>query len=76
MIVDGLWVADLVNEALLHDDDAVGKCHGLGLVVRDVDGRDARLLLDAADLAAHVHTQLGIQVGERLVEEQDAWLDD
>ena len=29
--------ADLLDEAVLHDDDAVAQGHGLGLVVGDVD---------------------------------------
>ena len=40
----------------------------------DVDGGDAHLLLDAADLRAHGHAELGVQVGQRLVKKQDAWL--
>ena len=42
----------------------------------DVDRSDAELLLDAANLGAHVHAQLGVQVGQRLVEEQYARLHD
>ena len=76
LVVDGVGVGHLVHQALLHDDDAVGDGHGLGLVVRDVHGRDACLLLDATDLGAHVHAELGIQVGEGLVKEKDAGLDD
>ena len=44
--------------------------------MRDVDGGDADLLLDAADLGAHGNAQLGVEVRERLVEEQHARLDD
>ena len=40
----------------------------------DVDGGDAQRLLDAADLGAHLHAQLGVQVGQRLVEQQHARL--
>ena len=43
---------------------------------RNVNGGDADLLLDAADLRAHRDAQLGVQVGERLVEEQNARLND
>ena len=35
---------------------------------------DAHLLMEAGDLGAHLHTQLGIQVGERLVHQEDARL--
>ena len=40
----------------------------------DVDGGDAQFLLDAADLGAHGHAQLGVQVGQRLVKKQHARL--
>ena len=43
--------------------------------MRDVDRRDAELLLDAPDLGAQRHAQLGVEVRERLVEEEDARLD-
>ena len=74
MVVDVLGAAHLGHDALFHDDDLVGDGHGLGLVVGDVDRRDAQLLLDAADLGAHGHAQLGVQVGQRLVKEQHARL--
>ena len=35
-----------------------------------VHSRDAQALLDAANLGAHLHPQLGIQIGQRLVEKQ------
>ena len=40
----------------------------------DVDGGDAELLLDAPDFRAHVYPQLGVQVAQRLVEQQHAGL--
>ena len=76
VIVDLLRRADLSDDALVHDDDLVRERHRLALVVRDVDGGDADLLLDAADLGAHGNAQLGVEVRERLVEEQHARLDD
>ena len=41
----------------------------------DVDGGDAHLLLDAADLGTHGDAELGVQVAEGLVEQQDGRLD-
>ena len=41
-----------------------------------IDGGDAHLLLDAADLRAHGHAELGVQIGQRLVEQQHAGFDD
>ena len=64
------WAADLLDLALVHHHDLVGERHRLDLVVGDVDAGDAELLLDAADLGAHLLAQLGVQVGERLVHQQ------
>ena len=63
--------ADLLDEAVAHDDDAVTERHGLRLVVGDVDecGVDAGAELD--DLSAHLVTELGVEVGQRLVHQQD-----
>ena len=69
-VKDLLGGADLLDEAVLHDDDAVAQGHGLGLVVGDVDegGVDALTQLD--DLGAHLVAQLGVQVGQRLVHQE------
>ena len=63
--------ADLLDIAVAHDDDAVGHRHRLDLVVRDVDRRGAEALVQRADLGAHRHAELGVEVRERLVEEED-----
>ena len=34
-----------------------------------VDHRDARFVMDAADLVAHLHPELGVEVGKRLVQQ-------
>ena len=47
--------------------DAISHGHRLNLVVRDVDDREAELLLETADLNAHGRTELSVEVGERLV---------
>ena len=51
--------------------DAVGERQRLLLVVGHVDRRDAELALQLADLRAHLHAELGVEVGQRLVEQQD-----
>jgi len=66
--------ADLRNDALIHNDDLIRQGHGLRLIVGDINGGDADLLLDAADLSTHGNTQLGIQVGEGFIKEQDTGL--
>ena len=60
----------LLDAAGVHDDDAVGHRHRLLLVVRDVDHGEAEPLLQLADLLAHLAAQPGIEVAERLVEQQ------
>ena len=62
----------LSDDAVLHQDDLVRDGHGFALVMRYVDGRDAQLLLDAADLRAHLYTQLGVKVGQGLIKQQNA----
>ena len=63
--------ADLLDDAVVHDDDAVGHGHRLDLVVGDVDGGGLQPLVVLLDLRAHLHAELGVEVGERLVEEED-----
>src|SRR3546814_5833414 len=41
------------------------------LIVGDVDRREAELLLQLADVLAHTPAQLGVEIGERLVEQQN-----
>ena len=68
--------ADLFDQAFIHDDDPVRKRHRLDLVVGDIDAGDVQLFLNTADLGAHLLAQLCIQVGERLVHQQDLGLHD
>ena len=60
------------SDAAAHDGDPVAHRHRLDLVVRDVDRRHAELALHARDLGAHLHAQTCVEVGERLVHEEDA----
>ena len=50
----------------------VGHRHRLLLVVRDVDERDAELVLDRLQLELHLLAQLQVERAERLVQQQDA----
>src|SRR5450759_3359659 len=67
---------DLLNDALAQDGDPVPQGHGLGLVVGDVDGGDAEPALQPRDLGTHLPAQLGVEVGQRLVEEEGVGLPD
>ncbi len=61
----------LHDPALIHDRDHVGHGQRLELVVGDIDGGDAEALHQVADLGTGLLAQLGVEVRERLVEQQD-----
>ena len=63
--------ADLLQDAELDDGDAVAHRQSLGLIVGHVQGGDAELTLQGSDLRTGLHTELGIQVGQRLIHEED-----
>ena len=71
LVVEVLRGVHLLDEAVLHDDDPVAHRHRLGLVVGDVDEGGAQALVQLGDLRAHRGAQLGVEVGERLVEQED-----
>ncbi len=62
--------AHLLDDAVVHDDDLVGHRHGLDLVVGDVDGRGLEALVQLLDLGPHGDAQLGVEIGQRLVEQE------
>ena len=64
--------ADLVDHALVHDDDAIGDRQRFLLVVGDQDGRDAEPPLQHADFAPQPHALPRIECRQRLVEQQQA----
>ena len=66
----------LLEHAEVHDGDLVGHAHRLDLVVGHVDHRLADLVLDPLELGAHVRAEGGVEVRERLVEQEDRRLDD
>ncbi len=70
-MVEEVRRADLLDLALVHHHHAIGERHRLDLIVRDVDRGGAHLLVHALDLGAHLHAQLGVEIGERLVEQED-----
>ncbi len=67
--------ADLLDQPGIQHDDAVGKRHRLHLVVRHVDHRGVgHRLVELGDLDARGDAQRRVEVGERLVEEEDLWI--
>ena len=67
-------VADLHDAAVHEHRHAVGERHRLFLVVRDVDRGDAERALQLLQLEARFEAQLGVEVGQRLVEQEEARL--
>ena len=66
--------ADLFDAPGVHHHDAVGHRHRLDLIVRDIDDRRLQRLMQRLDLGAHLHAQLGVEVGQRLVEQEQVGL--
>ena len=64
------------DDAVLHNGDTVADGHCLFLIVGDVHGGDANALLGVADDAAHLDTELCVQIGKRLVHQQHIRRDD
>ncbi len=69
-VVELLRRGDLLQLALAHHGHAVAHRHGLDLVVSHVDGGDAEVPLQRPDLGAHLHAELGVEVGQRLVHQE------
>ena len=70
MVVELLGRRYLLQGAFAHHRDTVAHGHRFDLVVGDIHRGHAELVLQAADLGTHLHAQLGVQVGERLVHEK------
>ena len=68
--------ADLDDAAVHEDGDAVGERHRLFLVVGDVDGGRAERALQLVQAEPGLEAQLGVEVGERLVEQEQLRLAD
>ena len=69
-LVEVALAADLVDRALVHHHQPVGHGERLLLVVGHHHRGEAELALQLADLDPHLLAQLGVEVGERLVEQQ------
>ncbi len=69
-LVDLPRPGELLDQAVVHDGDAVAHGERLVLVVGDVDERDADLALDPLELDLHRLAELEVERAERLVQEQ------
>lgn len=75
VIVDLLGGADLLDHALAHHYDAVGKLECLFLVMGKEEGRVAGAVMDFAEPPAEFPENLRVQRAEGLVEQQHARFD-
>ena len=70
--VDVVRRIELLDDPILHHRDAVGQRQRLDLVVGDIDHRCLEPLVQPLDLDAQFGAQLGVEIGERLVEQEHA----
>ena len=66
----------MLNDAVLHDCDGIADGHRLLLIMGDIDGGDADILLGVADHASHLQTKLGIQIRQWFIHQQNVRGDD
>ena len=75
-LVDLAGRRQLLDDAAMHDGDAVGQGQRLDLVVGDVDHGRREGLVQLLQFDAQLGAKLGVEVGERLVEQEDVDLAD
>jgi len=59
----------LLDPTATHEDDAIGHAHGFGLIMRHVDHGNAKPLLEGTNFTTQILPQLGIEIGQRLIEQ-------
>ena len=70
-VIEFLGRAGLLDMAVFHQHNHVGHAHSLGLVVGNIDNRDAQIDLQLLDVLADGGAQFGIKVGEWLVHQTE-----
>ena len=73
-LVDVFGRSDLLDAPGVHDDDAIGHGHRLDLIVRDIDRRVVEFVVQPADFEAHVAAQIGVEIGQWLIQQQNVGL--
>ena len=69
-LVDVLGRADLLDETVAHDGDAVGEVERFFLIVGHIKKGDAGALLYVLEFALHLLAQFEVERAERLVQQQ------
>src|SRR5262249_55913771 len=59
--IDGLWIADLLDDPTVHHYHSVAHHQGFGLIVGHVDRSDPNLLLESHQLEPHLLPQFGVE---------------
>jgi len=75
-VVELLGTPYLLQNTILHHRDLGGHGHRLNLVVGDVDERGPQPLVQLRDLGAGLDPELGVEVGEGFVQEENRRLAD
>ena len=76
LVVEILWGVNLHNLAHVADHHPVGDSHSLRLIVGDKDDGEVKFPLELLDFKAHGLPELGIQVGEGLIQQHHLGLGD
>src|SRR5215467_8261385 len=66
-----LGTTDLLNLALIQDNNSIRKSHRFQLIVRDVNHRGLQFAMKPGKLNAHLHPKFAVEIGEWLVEKKD-----
>ena len=70
VIVKGLRRVHLLHEAVLHDDDTRTHGHRFDLIVRNVNERGGKSVMDLGDFRSHLCAEFRVEVGKRFVEKE------
>src|SRR6185503_7560865 len=65
VIVYLLGRSELLDNALVHDGDPVGKGHCLDLIMGHIDGRHLKFMLEMLQFGTHLDAKLGVKVRQR-----------
>ena len=71
VLEDALGRVVLLDAAVAHDRQPVAERQRLGLVVGDEHGGEAEAAVELVDLGRHLVAQAGVEVAQRLVEQDE-----
>ncbi|MNC08429.1 hypothetical protein D3C75_560130 [compost metagenome] len=74
LIVQLFRRSSLLNDTIIHNYDTVTHCHSFCLVMRYVDTSGFKAFNQFSDFSAHLTTKFSIQVGKRLIHQEDLWI--